>query len=66
MGRARSRVDPAFPIRPDRAGRLELHGTMHQVACTGCGARTPSEQTLARVAAGDGDPGPVASLRSAA
>ncbi|MEU4712045.1 Sir2 family NAD-dependent protein deacetylase [Micromonospora purpureochromogenes] len=37
-------------------GVLELHGTMHEVVCTGCGARTPSRQTLARVAAGDGDP----------
>ncbi|HEY2673204.1 MAG TPA: Sir2 family NAD-dependent protein deacetylase [Rugosimonospora sp.] len=35
---------------------LELHGSMHEVACTGCRSRTPSEQTLARVAAGDGDP----------
>ena len=35
---------------------LELHGTMHEVVCTGCGARTPSGQTLARVAAGDDDP----------
>lgn len=35
---------------------LELHGTMHHVVCTGCHRRTPSEQTLARVAAGDDDP----------
>ncbi len=35
---------------------LELHGTMHEVVCTGCRMRTPSQQTLARVAAGDGDP----------
>ncbi|MGN9914675.1 SIR2 family NAD-dependent protein deacylase [Phytohabitans sp. LJ34] len=35
---------------------LELHGTMHEVACTRCRRRTPSEQTLARVAAGDDDP----------
>ncbi|GAA2714647.1 SIR2 family NAD-dependent protein deacylase [Actinoplanes palleronii] len=35
---------------------LELHGTMHQVICTGCGRRTPSEQTLTRVEAGDSDP----------
>jgi len=35
---------------------LELHGSMHEVVCTGCGARTPSAPTLARVAAGDGDP----------
>jgi NAD-dependent protein deacetylase/lipoamidase len=35
---------------------LELHGTMHEVVCTGCRTCTPSAQTLARVAAGDGDP----------
>ena len=36
---------------------LELHGTMHEVVCTGCGARTPSRATLARVEAGERDPG---------
>jgi NAD-dependent deacetylase len=35
---------------------LELHGSMHEVACTGCRARTPSEPTLAQVRAGDTDP----------
>lgn len=35
---------------------LELHGSMHEVVCTGCGARTPSAATLARVGAGDEDP----------
>jgi NAD-dependent deacetylase len=35
---------------------LELHGTLHEVVCTGCGERTPSLPTLDRVAAGDGDP----------
>jgi NAD-dependent deacetylase len=35
---------------------FELHGSIHQVVCTGCGVRTPSEQTLARVATGDEDP----------
>jgi NAD-dependent deacetylase len=35
---------------------LELHGTMREVICTGCGRRTPSEQTMARVEAGDSDP----------
>jgi NAD-dependent deacetylase len=35
---------------------LELHGSIHEVVCTGCGARTPSRLTLDRVAAGDGDP----------
>jgi NAD-dependent deacetylase len=35
---------------------LELHGSMHEVVCTGCGSRTPSAPTLERVAAGEGDP----------
>jgi NAD-dependent deacetylase len=45
-------------LAPARATRkvLELHGSIHEVVCTGCGGRTPSVQTLARVTAGDGDP----------
>ncbi|AEV85564.1 NAD-dependent deacetylase [Actinoplanes sp. SE50] len=35
---------------------LELHGSMHEVVCTGCGVRTPSGPTMARVEAGDTDP----------
>ncbi|WP_319462036.1 Sir2 family NAD-dependent protein deacetylase [Micromonospora sp. RTP1Z1] len=35
---------------------LELHGTMHEVVCTGCGARTPTARTLTRVRAGETDP----------
>jgi len=35
---------------------LELHGTIHEVVCVRCGVRTPSGQTLARVAAGEDDP----------
>lgn len=35
---------------------LELHGTMHEVVCTGCGKRAPSQETLARVEKGDTDP----------
>ncbi|GLW29164.1 SIR2 family NAD-dependent protein deacylase [Actinoplanes regularis] len=35
---------------------LELHGSMHEVVCTGCRRRTPSEQTMARVRTGDADP----------
>lgn len=35
---------------------LEMHGSIHEVACTGCGRRTPSRPTLDRVAAGDADP----------
>ncbi len=35
---------------------LELHGTVHAVDCTGCGDRTPMDDALARVAAGEPDP----------
>lgn len=35
---------------------LELHGSMREVLCTGCGSRTPSVGTLDRVAAGESDP----------
>ncbi|MET8825196.1 Sir2 family NAD-dependent protein deacetylase [Streptomyces sp. NPDC004610] len=35
---------------------LELHGSARSVVCTGCGARGPMEDALARVAAGEEDP----------
>lgn len=35
---------------------LEMHGTMHEVVCTGCRKRTPSAETMARVENGDTDP----------
>nr|WP_221203113.1 Sir2 family NAD-dependent protein deacetylase [Modestobacter versicolor] len=35
---------------------LELHGTVHQVVCTSCGARMPIGEVLARVDAGEPDP----------
>ncbi|MGY2081760.1 SIR2 family NAD-dependent protein deacylase [Modestobacter sp. SYSU DS0657] len=35
---------------------LELHGTVHEVVCTACGARTPTTVVLARVDAGEADP----------
>ena len=37
-------------------GVLELHGTVHEVVCTGCGARTPVAEVLARVDGGEPDP----------
>jgi NAD-dependent deacetylase len=40
---------------PDRKV-LELHGTVRTVVCTRCHARSPLEQTLARVDAGEDDP----------
>ncbi|MVO85606.1 NAD-dependent deacetylase [Streptomyces sp. p1417] len=35
---------------------LELHGTARSVVCTGCGARGPMADALARVEAGETDP----------
>jgi NAD-dependent deacetylase len=35
---------------------LELHGTMHEVVCFACRARTPTPEVLARVEAGEEDP----------
>ncbi|MEV5149184.1 Sir2 family NAD-dependent protein deacetylase [Streptomyces sp. NPDC052727] len=35
---------------------LELHGSARGVVCTGCGARGPMEDALARVEAGEEDP----------
>ncbi|MEE1926907.1 Sir2 family NAD-dependent protein deacetylase [Streptomyces sp. TRM 70351] len=35
---------------------LELHGSSRSVVCTGCGARTPMAEALARVEAGEPDP----------
>jgi NAD-dependent deacetylase len=35
---------------------LELHGTAREVVCTGCAARSPMEDALVRVRAGESDP----------
>ena len=35
---------------------VEIHGTLHEVACLDCGARAPIEQALERVRAGEADP----------
>jgi NAD-dependent deacetylase len=35
---------------------LELHGTVHEVACLTCGERTPMRQVLDRVESGEADP----------
>ena len=39
---------------PERV--LEIHGTVHEVECLGCGARTSMDEALERVAAGEPDP----------
>jgi len=40
---------------PERV--VEIHGTIREVVCLGCGERAPMEQVLARVRAGEEDPG---------
>jgi NAD-dependent deacetylase len=35
---------------------IEVHGTMRRVMCWGCGARSPMEEALGRVRAGEDDP----------
>ena len=35
---------------------LELHGTIHEVACLSCGDRTTMDSAMARIDAGDPDP----------
>jgi len=39
---------------PERV--VEIHGTMREVVCMGCGERAPMERALARVRAGEEDP----------
>ena len=40
----------------DPARVVEIHGTIHEVVCLACENRTPMEETLDRVRAGDHDP----------
>ncbi len=40
----------------DPARIVEIHGTMREVVCLQCGARSPVEPTLDRVRAGEDDP----------
>ena len=40
----------------DPALVVEVHGTIHEVVCLGCGRRSPSGDTLDRVRAGEEDP----------
>jgi NAD-dependent deacetylase len=35
---------------------VEIHGTIREVACLGCGERAPTERVLARLRAGEEDP----------
>ena len=50
-------VDELHRIAGNSAVRIiEVHGTMRRVMCWSCGRRTPMEEALARVRAGDPDP----------
>jgi NAD-dependent deacetylase len=40
----------------DPAKVVEIHGTIHEVECLRCGARSPMPETLDRVRAGEDDP----------
>ena len=40
----------------DPARVVEIHGTIHEVVCLSCGARSPMAATLVRVQAGESDP----------
>ncbi len=40
----------------DPARVVEIHGTLREVECLGCGERAPSERALDRVRAGESDP----------
>jgi len=63
----RSRLEsPAWQAKPNAGHHLaagssperviEIHGTLHEVLCLGCGERAPTERVLARVRAGEADP----------
>jgi NAD-dependent deacetylase len=66
-GLARSRIDTAIITQNidglhQKAGTppgrvIEVHGTMFGVVCVSCGDRSPMAGALARVAAGEEDPG---------
>jgi len=50
-------VDELHQIAGNSPGRVvEVHGTIRRAMCWDCGERTPMEQVLARVRAGEADP----------
>jgi NAD-dependent deacetylase len=50
-------IDELHQIAGNSAARLiEVHGTMRRVRCWGCGERTPMQDVLERVRAGEADP----------
>jgi NAD-dependent deacetylase len=61
QGRLRALITQNIDGLHQRAGSapglvLEVHGTVHEVACLGCGERTTMRSALDRVAAGEPDP----------
>jgi NAD-dependent deacetylase len=59
QGRLRALLTQNIDGLHQRAGVpdvLELHGSMRETECLGCGARGPMQETLARVRAGEADP----------
>jgi NAD-dependent deacetylase len=60
-GRLRALVTQNIDGLHQRAGTdperlIEIHGTIHEVECLGCGDRTSMESALERVRAGEADP----------
>jgi NAD-dependent deacetylase len=60
-GRLRALITQNIDGLHQRAGSdpelvIEVHGTIHEVECLGCGHRTPMVAALERVAAGETDP----------
>jgi NAD-dependent deacetylase len=50
-------IDGLHQLAGTDPGRVvEIHGSIRQVVCLGCGARGPAEPTLDRVRAGEDDP----------
>jgi NAD-dependent deacetylase len=61
QGRLRALLTQNIDGLHQRAGSspglvVEVHGTVHEVACLSCGERTPMRATLDRVEAGEPDP----------
>ena len=50
-------IDELHQVAGNEADKvIEVHGTVRSVVCMGCGERSPMQQTLARLQAGEDDP----------
>ena len=50
-------IDELHQVAGNAADKvIEVHGTVRNVVCMGCGLRSPMQQTLARLQAGEDDP----------